>query len=37
MRIANYIKAVGDGRDSQALFSALDKVEWDDVTEEERQ
>ncbi len=27
MRIANYIKAIGDGRDSQALFSALDKVE----------
>ncbi len=27
IRIANYIKAIGDGRDSQALFSALDKVE----------
>ena len=27
MRVANYIKAIGDGRDSQALFAALDKVE----------
>jgi site-specific DNA recombinase len=27
MRIANYIKAIGDGRDSPALMSALDKAE----------
>ena len=27
MRIANYIRAIGDGRDSLALFSALEKVE----------
>ena len=27
MRIANYIKAIGDGRMSDALLSALDKVE----------
>jgi hypothetical protein len=27
MRIANYVKAIGDGRDSPALMSALDKAE----------
>ena len=27
MRIANYVKAIGDGRMSEALLSALDKVE----------
>ena len=27
MRIANYIKAIGDGRDSPALLAALDKAE----------
>ncbi len=29
MRIANYIKAIGDGRDSPALMAALDKTETD--------
>ncbi len=29
MRIANYIKAIGDGRDSPALMAALDKAELD--------
>ena len=27
MRIANYVKAIGDGRDSPALLTALDKAE----------
>lgn len=27
MRIANYVKAIGDGRDSPALMAALEKVE----------
>lgn len=27
MRIANYVKAIGDGRMSEALLSTLDKAE----------
>ena len=27
MRIANYVKAIGEGRDSAALFAALDRAE----------
>ena len=32
MRIANYIKAIGDGRMSEALLSALEKVEQEKET-----
>jgi len=32
MRIANYVKAIGDGRDSPALMAALDRAEADRET-----
>ena len=32
MRIANYVKAIGDGRDSPALMAALDKAETDKLS-----